>query len=139
MEARGRNLKLGAEELLEQRQLHSAPVHKQMETLLLDNLHSVLPSGLLGKALYFLSSKWSKLSQYVTHGAYPIDNNAGENSIRPFVIGRNNANGSLMRTRLRRRAIPPSLEAPTASLLLRMITATAGTASTPWAGGSGLA
>lgn len=52
---------------------------------------------------------------------------------------RNNANRSLMRTRLRRRAIPPSVEAPTATLLLRMITVTAGTASTPWAGGSELA
>jgi S-adenosylmethionine synthetase len=62
-----------------------------------------------------------------------------ENLMRPWAMGRNNANGSLMRTRLRRRAIPPSVEAPTASLLLRMITATARTASTPWAGGSELA
>jgi transposase len=88
VESRGRDLKLGAEELLEQRQLHSAPVLKQMETLLLANLHSVLPGSLLGKALHYLSSQWSKLCLYVTHGAYPIDNNACENSIRPFVIGR---------------------------------------------------
>jgi transposase len=35
-----------------------------------------------------MSSQWSKLKLYVTSGAYPIDNNACENSIRPFVIGR---------------------------------------------------
>jgi hypothetical protein len=52
---------------------------------------------------------------------------------------RNNANDCLMRTRLRRWAIPPSVEATTDALLLRMITVTAGTALTPWAGGSELA
>ena len=88
VESRGRDLKLEAKQLLEQRQLHSVPVLKQIEALLLANLHSVLPGSLLGKALHYLSSQWSKLSLYVTHGAYPIDNNACENSIRPFVIGR---------------------------------------------------
>ena len=88
VESRGRDLKLEAKQLLEQRQLHSVPVLKQIEALLLANLHSVLPGSLLGKALHYLSSQWSKLSLYVTHGSYPIDNNACENSIRPFVIGR---------------------------------------------------
>ena len=88
VESRGRDLQLEAQQLLEQRQLHSVPVLKQIEALLLANLHSVLPGSLLGKALHYFSSQWSKLSLYVTHGAYPIDNNACENSIRPFVIGR---------------------------------------------------
>jgi transposase len=90
VESRGRDLKLQAKQLLEQRQLHSVPVLKQIEVLLLANLHSVLPGSLLGKALHYMSGQWSKLSLYVTHGAYPIDNNACENSIRPFVIGRKN-------------------------------------------------
>jgi hypothetical protein len=55
VESRGRDLKLGAEQLLEQRQLHSVPVLKQMEALLLANLHSVLPGSLLGKALHYLT------------------------------------------------------------------------------------
>jgi transposase len=90
VEAKARERELGVQELLEQRQLHSVPVLEQIEALLLANLHSVLPGSLLGKALHYLSSQWSKLSLYVTHGAYPIDNNACENSIRPFVIGRKN-------------------------------------------------
>ncbi len=90
VEARGRELKLSAKDLLALRQQHSTAVLKQLEALLLANLHSVLPGSLLGKALHYLSSQWRKLILYVTNGEYPIDNNACENSIRPFVIGRKN-------------------------------------------------
>ena len=76
--------------LLEQRQLHSVPVLQRIEALLLANIHAVQPGSLLGKALHCMSGQWSKLSLYVTRGEYPIDNNACENSIRPFVIGRKN-------------------------------------------------
>jgi transposase len=88
VESRGRDLKLEAEQLLEQLQLHSAPVLKQMEALLLANLQSVLQGSLLGKARHYLSSQWSKFGLYVIHGAYLVDNNSCENSIRSFVIGR---------------------------------------------------
>ena len=90
VEAKARENGLDAKGLLQQRQLHSVPVLQKMEALLLANLHAVLPGSLLGKALHYLSSQWPKLTLYVTHGAYPIDNNACENSIRPFVIGRRN-------------------------------------------------
>ena len=90
VEARAREKKLKPTQLLEQRQLHSVPVLGKIEALLLANLHTVLPGSLLGKALHYLSSQWAKLSLYVTNGAYSIDNNACENSIRPFVIGRRN-------------------------------------------------
>ena len=90
VEARARERALGVEELLDQRKLHSVPVLEKIEALLLTNLHVVLPGSLLGKALHYMSSQWSKLSLYVTNGAYPIDNNTCENSIRPFVIGRKN-------------------------------------------------
>ena len=66
------------------------PVLSKIEALLLANLHAVPPGNLLGKALHYLSSQWSKLILYVTNGSYPIDNNACKNSIRPFVIGRRN-------------------------------------------------
>jgi hypothetical protein len=90
VEAKAREKELNAVELLEQRQRHSVPVLQKIEALLLANLHTVLPGSLLGKALHYLSSQWSKLILYVTNGSYPIDNNACENSIRPFVIGRRN-------------------------------------------------
>ena len=90
VEAKARERGLDASALLEQRQLHSAPVLQRIEALLLANIHAVLPGSLLGKALHYMSGQWSKLSLYVTAGEYPIDNNACENSIRPFVIGRKN-------------------------------------------------
>jgi len=90
------------------------------------------------KALDYSLKRWAALTQFLDNAQLPIDNNWIENQIRPIAIGRNNATSSLMRTRLRRRAIPSSIEAPPASLPLRMITAIAGTASTPWAGGSEL-
>ena len=46
--------------------------------------------GKLDDQLHYLSAQWPKLSRYVQDGSYPIDNNACENSIRPFVVGRRN-------------------------------------------------
>ena len=37
-----------------------------------------------------LNSQWPRLINYLQQGDYPIDNNAAENAIRPFVIGRKN-------------------------------------------------
>lgn len=72
------------------RQEHSVPVLAQIHALLVANLHTVMPGSLLGKALHYMSSQWGKLSLYVEDGHHPIDNNACENSIRPFVVGRKN-------------------------------------------------
>ncbi|WP_241806976.1 IS66 family transposase, partial [Pseudomonas putida] len=42
------------------------------------------------KAICYLASNWSKLERYVEEGYLPLDNNAAERAIRPFVIGRKN-------------------------------------------------
>ena len=63
---------------------------EQIEALALQHLHGVLPGSLLGKALHYLTAQWPKLVRYVDDGRYPIDNNACENAIRPFVVGRRN-------------------------------------------------
>jgi hypothetical protein len=44
----------------------------------------------LGKAISYLASNWIKLVRYTEAGYLPIDNNAAERAIRPFVIGRKN-------------------------------------------------
>ena len=72
------------------RQEHSAPVLGDIEALLLANLHAVLPASLLGKALHYLASQWPKLKRFVEDGRYSLDNNAQENAIRPFCVGRRN-------------------------------------------------
>jgi hypothetical protein len=37
-----------------------------------------------------LANSWNKLERYVEEGYLPIENNAAERAIRPFVIGRKN-------------------------------------------------
>jgi len=90
VEARAKEQQLDPHGLKQLRQEHSVPVLDKIEALLLANVHAVLPGSLLGKALHYLSSQWSKLKLFVENANHPIDNNPCENSIRPFVIGRRN-------------------------------------------------
>ena len=90
VEARAKEQQLDTHSLKQLRQEHSVPVLDKIEALLLANVHAVLPGSLLGKALHYLSSQWSKLKLFVENANHPIDNNPCENSIRPFVIGRRN-------------------------------------------------
>jgi transposase len=48
------------------------------------------PKGLLGKALSYARTHWPKLIRYIEDGHITPDNNAAENAIRPFVVGRKN-------------------------------------------------
>jgi len=68
----------------------SIPILNEIRESLDTILHSTLPSGLMGTALGYLYNQWPNLIGYVENGNYPIDNNAAENAIRPFVIGRKN-------------------------------------------------
>ena len=40
--------------------------------------------------MHYLHNEWDKLIRYLDNGRLEIDNNAAENTIRPFVIGRKN-------------------------------------------------
>jgi transposase len=90
VEADARRDNLDALALQQRRSQHSVPVLRQIEALALQQLQGVLPGSLLGKALHYLTAQWPKLKRYVDDGRYPIDNNACENAIRPFCVGRRN-------------------------------------------------
>lgn len=90
VEAEARRDNLQAQTQQQLRAQHSKPVLEQIQALALEHLHGVLPGSLLGKALHYLTVQWPKLVRYVDDGRYPIDNNACENAIRPFVVGRRN-------------------------------------------------
>lgn len=79
-----------AEERHALRQRESLPVLEQLRAWLDKTLETVPPKGTLGKALGYLDSNWAKLVRYTEDGRLAIDNNAAENAIRPFVIGRKN-------------------------------------------------
>lgn len=78
------------EEKYQIRQAQSLPILEKIKVWLDKSIAHALPQSLLGKALYYLHEQWPKLVRYVDSGEYPIDNNAAENAIRPFVIGRKN-------------------------------------------------
>ena len=90
VESQARRDKLDDLALLQRRQADSRPVLDQIKNLAQQHLHGVLPGSLLGKALHFVTAQWPELERYVQDGRYPIDNNACENAIRPFVVGRRN-------------------------------------------------
>jgi hypothetical protein len=51
----------------------------------------LVPEGsAIAKALDYSLKRWTALTRYVEDGAVPIDNNAVENQIRPWVLGRSN-------------------------------------------------
>lgn len=50
----------------------------------------VPPKSLAGKAIGYLDSQWPKLVRVLDDGRLPLDTNAVERAIRPFVIGRKN-------------------------------------------------
>lgn len=72
------------------RQTDSARILDDLKQWLDKHQSHVPPSRALGKAINYTLKYWPELTRYVGHGDWPIDNNAAENAIRPFVIGRKN-------------------------------------------------
>ncbi|MNJ18580.1 Transposase IS66 family protein [compost metagenome] len=86
-----RDLKnVGDERRHESRQQNSLPVLAQLHTWLEKTQPQVTAQNALGEAISYLASNWNKLVRYTEAGYLPIDNNAAERPIRPFVIGRKN-------------------------------------------------
>lgn len=72
------------------RQQESLPIIESIKAWLDTTAPKVLPKSKLGEALAYALKYWDQATRYVENGAWPIDNNAAENAIRPFVIGRKN-------------------------------------------------
>ncbi|MGH8436585.1 MAG: IS66 family transposase [Pseudomonas sp.] len=72
------------------RQQHSQAILVQLKAWLEKTQPQITSQNALGKALNYLASNWSRLERYIEAGHLPIDNNAAERAIRPFVIGRKN-------------------------------------------------
>ncbi|SDJ47091.1 Transposase [Paraburkholderia steynii] len=88
IESRCQNMTPADRLLVRQRESHV--ILEQIEGLLLRQLDAVLPQSAFGKALHYLQGQWPKLIRFVENGAWPISNNACENAIRPFTVGRKN-------------------------------------------------
>jgi transposase len=82
--------KLSPDIFMAQRKELAEPILKEIEDWLLIQSDRVLPSSLLGKAIAYTLGQWDKLVRYTDRAEITPDNNACENAIRPFVLGRKN-------------------------------------------------
>jgi len=72
------------------RQDKAIPILAHLRAWLDKSLPQVPPTTATGQALQYLHNEWDKLTAYLQDGRLAIDNNATENAIRPFVLGRKN-------------------------------------------------
>ena len=81
---------LTPQERHEYRNRHARLILDEMRVWLDGTLGQVPPTSATGKALTYLHNEWPRLIRYLDDGRLEIDNNAAENAIRPFVLGRKN-------------------------------------------------
>ena len=68
----------------------SEPLLESFKVWLDENYVQTPPKGLLGKAMGYALNNWELLIRYLEDGKLKLDNNAVENAIRPFALGRKN-------------------------------------------------
>jgi transposase len=81
---------LTPDQIHQRRQELSKPILDQFKQWLDATEPLTPPKGLLGRAINYALKNWEKLIVYVADGLLRPDNNAAENAIRPFVVGRKN-------------------------------------------------
>jgi len=84
------NNKINDKKFVKKRKARAGPVLKEFKTWLQKQSIAVPPSLLLGKAIRYSLGQWDKMIAYLESPYLTPDNNACENAIRPFVLGRKN-------------------------------------------------
>ena len=90
IEKRLRTLELEGDEFLLKRKEETSSVLETFHQWLIKRSSDLLPSSSLGKAVFYTLGQWDKLIKYLECEHLTPDNNAAENAIRPFVVGRKN-------------------------------------------------
>lgn len=90
IERRAKEEGLKTDQLTELRQKLGLPVLQELKQWMDQEYGQVPPKSSIGKALGYTLKLWSRLSRYTENGAWHIDNNLVENSIRPVALGRKN-------------------------------------------------
>ncbi len=85
-----RSKKLSPEDFLEQRKSKAEPILDAFKRWLDKRSENLLPESALGKAVHYALNQWNYLIRYLESPYLTPDNNASENAIRPFVLGRKN-------------------------------------------------
>jgi len=90
VEKNARKDQLTPDQIVALRQEKSKPILEKFEAWLNTLSGKTPPKGLLGKAVNYTLNNWPQLTRYLEQGYITPDNNAAENAIRPFVVGRKN-------------------------------------------------
>lgn len=90
LEKQARECKLDPEEIRRMRHERVKPILDKIKSLLLARAGSVPPKSLLGKAMSYALGQWDRIEAYLQDGRLSPDNNAAENAVRPFAVGRKN-------------------------------------------------
>ncbi len=90
IEKEAREQGLSFDQLYELRQSRAVPILDEFKKWLDARVEKVPPKSLLGRAINYALNEWHRLIQYTASGIIKPDNNAVENAIRPFVVGRKN-------------------------------------------------
>ena len=90
IEKYARQKELSPEEIVCLRKEQAVPVLDEFKAWMNKRLSQTPPKGMLGQALNYALTQWPRLIRYLENGHISPDNNAAENAIRPFVIGRKN-------------------------------------------------
>jgi len=81
---------LSFEERSQMRSRLSYPIMVAFEKWLVAEYPKVLPKGRIGSAISYTYGIYHKLTRYHLDGRLKMDNNLGENAIRPIALGRKN-------------------------------------------------
>jgi len=90
IEKEARLEELSPDRLYARRQSEAIPILDEFKKWLDARTNQVPPKSLLGKAINYTLNEWPRLIRYTQDGRIKPDNNAVENAIRPFVVGRKN-------------------------------------------------
>ena len=85
-----RSQDLADDTFLAQRKARAGPILDAFKKWLMKRQPDIPPSTLLGKAIAYTLGQWDKMTAYLESPHLTPDNNACENAIRPFVLGRKN-------------------------------------------------
>jgi transposase len=90
IEREAKNRELVGKKLIEFRQEYALPLLEEFHDWLKARIGGTPPKGLLGTAMNYTLKQWPRLVVYVEDPHVGLDNNAAENAIRPFAVGRKN-------------------------------------------------
>jgi len=90
LENKLRKEELDENDFLARRKEQAEPILTDFKRWLNKRANVVLPSVKLGEAIAYTLKQWDKLIAYLESPCLTPDNNACENAIRPFVLGRKN-------------------------------------------------